>query len=96
MLANENPQSVIALIVRDSEGKATVLSEPQGYEQFPVAAAVAVFKASWGWDEANLFSVNINGAEIEVRASFKGDAGLVSEHLLSDRASEQSLGADSP
>src|SRR5688572_9656484 len=36
-LARENPRSVIALIVRESEGSATVLSEPQGCKQFAVA-----------------------------------------------------------
>jgi hypothetical protein len=78
-LAKENPRSVIALIVRESEGSATVLSEPQGCEQFPVAAAVAVFKASWGWEEANPFSVSMTGKEIAVRARFNGDTWVVSD-----------------
>jgi hypothetical protein len=78
-LAEENPRSVIALIVRESEGSATVLFEPQDCEQFPVAAAVAVFKASWGWEEANPFSVNMNGKEIAVRAHFNGYTWVVSD-----------------
>jgi hypothetical protein len=79
MLANENPQSVIALIVREFEGSATVLSEPEGYEPFQVAAAVAVFKASWGWEEASPLLVNINGTEIAVRARFNGETWVVSD-----------------
>jgi hypothetical protein len=79
MLASENPQSVIALIVREFDGSATVLSEPESYEPFPVAAAVAVFKASWGWEEASPLLVNVNGAEIAVRARFNGDTWVVSD-----------------
>jgi hypothetical protein len=79
MLASENPRSVVALIVREFEGSTNVLSEPQGSEPFPVAAAVAVFKASWGWEEASPHLVNINGTEIAVRARFDGDAWVVSD-----------------
>ena len=80
-LANENPQSIIGLIVGESEQSATVLSQPEGSEQFPVAAAVAVFKASWGWEEADPLSVNINGTETVIRARFNGDIWVVSEQL---------------
>ena len=79
LLANENPQCIVGLITRESEGSATVLSKAQGHEQFPVAAAVAVYKASWGWDESLPIVVRVDEDEFEIYARFDGKAWIAKD-----------------
>ena len=79
VLANQNPQSVVGLITRDSEGSATVLAKAQGHQQFPVAAAVAVYKASWGWDESLPIVVRVDEDEFEIYARFDGKAWIAKD-----------------
>lgn len=78
-LAAENPGCIVALIVDDSTCSTTVISTPQSQNALPVAAAVVVFKRSWGWEECDSFLVSVNGSEMSVRAAFNGARWIVSE-----------------
>lgn len=61
-------------IVHDTEGEAVVVTDTaaDGASAFEVAAAVAVVKASCGWDESNPIKVRVNDVEVLVSARFDG------------------------
>jgi len=81
-LKDSNPGSVIALITSDAVGEVNVISTPRSNEHdFSIAAAVAVFKASWGWDECDSILVRINGALLRIRARYDGSSWIVSEQV---------------
>lgn len=69
------PAGTIAVLVRDSsEGRATVeLNSEDEPRALPVASAVAVMQASWGWDESPTIVVAVNGVSISVSPRFTGD-----------------------
>ena len=45
-----------------------------------VAAAVVVYKASWGWDETAQMSTRVNDREIRASAKFDETNWIVQEH----------------
>jgi hypothetical protein len=57
-------------IVHDVEGEATVIAEvgEGGTAAYKAAAAVAVVKASCGWDESNPITVRVNDTALSVVA----------------------------
>ena len=59
-------------IVHDAEGEATVVTDigEDNASAFEAAAAVAVVKASCGWDESNPIIVRVNDTELSVAAQF--------------------------
>lgn len=60
--------AAVAFVIEDGIGRAVV--ETPGDEPEPprAAAAVAVFKASWGWDESPTFDIEVNGVTYSVAA----------------------------
>ena len=73
-LIDEHSDAESALIVESQQGNAVVYInkrlEPKIVE---IAAAVAVMKASWGWDESPFFVVEINNYRCLVWTRFNGD-----------------------
>jgi hypothetical protein len=61
-------------IVHDAEGEATVIAEvsEDGVAAYDAAAAVAVVKASCGWDESNPITVRVNDTALSVVAQYDG------------------------
>jgi|SRR5215218_2204760 len=59
-------------IVHDVEGDATVITEvgEDGAAAYEAAAAVAVVKASCGWDESNPITVRVNDTALSVVAQY--------------------------
>ena len=65
---------VISFILDDLLGRAEVVSVPQGRGTFRPAAAVAVVKASCGWDESNPMIIRINNSEEEIHLNHDEEA----------------------
>ena len=71
--------AVCDFIIRDTEGSCTVVSEVNDEASAcEVAAAVAVVKASCGWDESNPIMVRVNDIEASMVAQFDGSEWIVS------------------
>ncbi|HWT03037.1 MAG TPA: hypothetical protein VN256_22495 [Pyrinomonadaceae bacterium] len=78
-----NAEASVAFLAVDREGYACVISDDgRGDSYFPVAAAVAVIKASWGWDESERLLIRVNDREMRVRAHYDGGRWVVSEEEL--------------
>jgi hypothetical protein len=62
-------------IVHDVEGEVTIITEvgEDGAAAYEAAAAVAVVKASCGWDESNPINVRVNDTALSVVARHDGD-----------------------
>jgi hypothetical protein len=66
-LRETNARAIISFIIADREGWSQVITAPdEKFDPFNLAAAIAVIKASWGWDESRPIVVIINGAEVRV------------------------------
>ncbi|HJU55026.1 MAG TPA: hypothetical protein VJ715_10650 [Pyrinomonadaceae bacterium] len=77
-----NPEFIVAFLAGDDKGHASVISDNRdGHSDFPVAAAVAVFKTSWGWDESESFLIRVNDREMRVRAHSDGSEWVVTEDV---------------
>jgi hypothetical protein len=60
-------RAIISFIIAEREGWAQVITAPgEEFNPFNLAAAIAVLKASWGWDESKPIVVMINGAEVRI------------------------------
>ena len=79
-LVSKNPDSIIGLIVSDSDGSVRVFSMRQDRNAFPIAAAVVAFKASWGWDESQPIVVRVDDDEFELYSSADSDGWIVQDH----------------
>lgn len=68
----------VSFNVKDDEGKATVLTRMQkkSPSDWIIAAAVAVVKKSWGWDEGDPIIVNVNGTDVPVRVEYDGQSHI--------------------
>lgn len=60
----------VAFVVDDAEGRAVVEMRGEDHLNREAAAAVAVVKASWAWDESATFEVVVNGARFMIRTLF--------------------------
>src|SRR5437762_1049169 len=69
----------IAFLTADSQGYATVICDSPHCNAFAVAAAVVVYKASWGWDETAQMSTRVNDREIRASAKFDETNWIVQE-----------------
>jgi hypothetical protein len=62
-----NARAIISFIIAEREGWAQVITAPdEEFNPFNLAAAIAILKASWGWDESRPIVVMINGAEVRI------------------------------
>jgi hypothetical protein len=72
-LRETNARATISFRVDDREGWAQVITAPdEKFDPFNLAAAIAVIKASWGWDESRPIVVMITGAEVRVWPRVEG------------------------
>lgn len=73
-LLNRMPGAFVSFIVADTEGRAEVITTQECIltSPFRVAAAVAIVKASCGWDESNPVVVNVNETEESIHLDFDG------------------------
>lgn len=75
-----HPGAIISVVANDSEGFCICSSELKAnVAAFSAAAAVAVVKSSWGWDQSDPILVRINGNEIRVRPRFDGNCWTVTD-----------------
>jgi hypothetical protein len=66
-LRETNARATTSFRVADREGWGQVITGPdEKFDTFNLAAAIAVIKASCGWDESRPIVVMINGAEVRV------------------------------
>ncbi len=81
-LKASNPAAMVSFVVKDSEGYSAVVSEDKvSLNSFPIAASIAVIKASWGWDESDAIIVRVNDAEFRIHARYDGDNWIASEQV---------------
>jgi hypothetical protein len=79
-LKASHPDAIVSVVADDSEGSCSCWTELTAPEhRFSIAAAVAVVKSSWGWDESDSINVRINGKEIRVCAQYGGSAWMVTD-----------------
>jgi hypothetical protein len=79
-LKGSHPGAIVSIVTDDSEGSCSCLTEFTVREHpFSVAAALAVIKSSWGWDENDPMHVRINGNEIRVRTRYDGNRWTVTD-----------------
>ena len=61
-LKASHPDAIVSVVTDDSEGSCSCWAELTAPEhRFSIAAAVAVVKSIWGWDESDAIHVRING-----------------------------------
>ncbi len=70
-------KEVIGFFVSDREGWAHIETDGCEVSLFGLAAAVAVIKASWGWDESPSIVVKVNDVEVRVLPRFDGNNWVV-------------------
>ena len=71
-LREKGVETTISFEIGDSKGQAKVIAGlDRSFDPFSVAAAVAVVKASCGWDESPRMTIHINGAEIAILPRFE-------------------------
>jgi hypothetical protein len=58
------------ILDRDGEAEVYVPAGQSQLDIFVVAAAVAVMKASWGWDETNPLQITVAGEPVKVNLSY--------------------------
>jgi len=79
-LRKANAKAVISFYIADSAGWAQALTaRDEGFNPFNLAAAIAVIKASCGWDESSSIVVMINNAEVRVRPRFDGQQWIAED-----------------
>ena len=73
-LALEAPATQAVLVTDSQEGSAVAAIEGESeWLPLPVAAAVAVMRACWGWDESPTINVCVNGQTWESSPRYNGD-----------------------
>jgi len=66
--------------IADRAGWAQVITAPdEEFNHFNLAAAIAVIKASCGWDESSSIVVTINNAEVRVWPRFDGQQWIAED-----------------
>ena len=74
LTAHEPLGTRVAFVRDDVDGPVTVEAEPAAaVGAFPVAAAAAVMRASWAWDESQELLVVVNGVQITIAPRFNGE-----------------------
>lgn len=66
-------KEVISFFVSEREGWAHIETIDCDLNVFSLAAAVAVIKVSWGWDESHSIVVKVNDVEVQVSPQFDGN-----------------------
>jgi hypothetical protein len=61
----------VVFVIEDGEGRATL--EVSGEASGSIAAAMAVVRHSWGWDESAAFDITVNGTRHRVQVEHRGD-----------------------
>jgi hypothetical protein len=79
-LRKANAKAVISFYIADSAGWAQAQTAPdEEFNHFNLAAAIAVTKASCGWDESSSVVVTINNAEVRVWPRFDGQQWIAED-----------------
>jgi hypothetical protein len=71
--ADEPTGTITALVAQTEQAQSTVTID-SAHEKFAssVAAAVAVMRASWGWEETPQMCIHVNGTRIVVEPRYSG------------------------
>jgi len=79
-LRKTNAKAVISFYIADRVGWARVITAPdEEFNPFNLAAAIAVTKASCGWEESSSIVVMINSDEVRVWPRFDGQHWIVED-----------------
>ena len=72
---SEEVADSVDVLVRETGGGRAIVEVSQDHESraVPVASAVAVMRASWGWDETPTIVVTVNDAPVAVAPRFTKD-----------------------
>jgi hypothetical protein len=72
MLAEHDGERPVALVIEQSEGRVVIVAG-DGELVEPAAAAAAVVRTCWEWDESERFAISVDQRDYEVRARHDGD-----------------------
>jgi hypothetical protein len=73
-----NPDAQISFYRTELEGRTEVSAGPnEEFSPFSIAAAVAVVKASCGWDESEFMVIKVHDVEINLSLRFDGQRWVV-------------------
>jgi hypothetical protein len=72
MLAEHDPDRPVALVVEQSEGRAVIVAGDTELV-IPAAAAAAVVRTCWEWDESESFSISVDQRDYVVVAKHDGE-----------------------
>lgn len=72
MLREHDAKRPAALIVEQREGRASLIAGDASLVE-PAAAATAVVRTCWEWDESETFSITVDQRDYEVVASHDGE-----------------------
>ena len=72
MLAEHDGERPVALVVEQYAGRVVIVAG-DGELVAPAAAAAAVVRTCWEWDESTQFSISVDQREYEVTAKHDGD-----------------------
>ncbi|HKP45450.1 MAG TPA: hypothetical protein VJT50_02550 [Pyrinomonadaceae bacterium] len=90
-LKDWRPTAIVSVVSNDADGFCDC-STGTDANPFSVAAALAVVKRSWGWDETDPIVVRVNGNAVPVHAHYSGNIWAVTTLSLTD--GEQIVGRE--
>lgn len=70
-------EKAVGFVVADGEGWAHIKTEGRECNDFSLAAAAAVYKVSFGWDESRSIVIKVNDAELNLLPRFDGNHWVV-------------------
>jgi len=77
-LKASHPDAIVSIVNNNGDGACNCSTDAHA-NPFSVAAALAVVKRSWGWDETTPMLVRVNGIELRVHARYDGNAWIATD-----------------
>lgn len=71
-LKGSRPKTIVSIVTHNADGMCDCATDTCA-NPFSVAAALAVIKHSWGWDEITPMLIRVNGIELRVNARYDGN-----------------------
>ena len=77
-MKRSHPHAIVSIVTHNADGICDCSTDTHA-NLFSVAAALAVVKRSWGWDEITPMLVRVNGIELRVHARYDGNAWIATD-----------------
>jgi hypothetical protein len=77
-LKGSHPNAIVSIVTHNANGICDCSTDTHA-NPFSVAAALAVVKRSWGWDETAPLLVRVNGIELRVHARYDGSIWIATD-----------------